>query len=119
MDPKLKEQIFIRKHRNSIITVIVMVLILPMLLIFPQTGTQYRQQAAEIVKTPNGPNTPLTTQAAGETQKDYAAFIKCFDKPNQTNPCSPAERIAADLNNDGIVDGVDYNLFIRKKTDQK
>jgi len=124
MDPKLKEQIFIRKHRNSIITVIVMVLILPMLLIFPQTGTQYRQQAAEIVKTPNDSNPPLTTQpninkAAGETQKDYAEFIKCFDKPNQTNPCSPAERIAADLNNDGIVDGVDYNLFIRKNTDQK
>ena len=76
MDPKLKEQIFIRKHRNSIITVIVMVLILPMLLIFPQTGTQYRQQAAEIVKTPNDSNPPLTTQpninkAAGETQKDY------------------------------------------------
>lgn len=109
MDPKLKEQLFIRKHRNSIITVIIMVLILPMLLIFPQTGTLYQQQAAETKNKPNITAYP----------RDYTTFIKCFDKPNQINPCSPEEHKTADLNNDGIVDGIDYNLFIHKKTGQK
>ncbi len=116
MDPKLKEQLFIRKHSTGIITIIVLILILPLLLIFPQTGTRYQQQAAEIVKNPNSSPNPALT---GNTQEDYAMFIKCFDKPNQTNPCSPTQHKAADLNNDGVVDGIDYNLFIHKKAGQK
>lgn len=116
MDPKLREQLFIHKHKNGIITIIVLLLILPLLTFFPQSTTQYQQKAATL---------PVISQSTINTQEDYAMFIKCFDKPSQapiisgqTNPCSPAQRKAADLNNDGIVNGIDYNLFIRQKTGQ-
>lgn len=119
MDPKLREQLFIRKHSAGIITVIVLLLLLPLLVFFPQGGTQYRQQAAEIGKKPVISSPLLTAppninQSAGETL-DYATFTKCFDKPGQTNPCTPAQHKAADLNNDGVVDGTDYNLYMRQK----
>lgn len=120
MDPKLREQLFIRKHKSGIITVIVLILILPLLIFFPQSATQYQQKASEIEKTPN------ISQSAGDAQNNYDTFIKCFDKPNQTpiisgqtNLCSPAQRKAADLNNDGIVNGADYNLFMLKNAGKK
>lgn len=130
MDPKLKEQLYIRKHMGGIITVVGLVIILPLLIIFPQAGTQFQQRAAEIEKKPSNSQSdsaamPKINQTAGNTQ-DYSTFIKCFDKPNQTpiisgqtNPCSPEQHKAADLNSDGIVDGIDYNLFVRKKTNPK
>lgn len=117
MDPKLREQLFIRRHSAGILTVIALLILLPILIIFPQAGTQYKQQASEIKKKPI---LPKISEAAGSISNktpdaDYSIFIKCFDKPNQTNPCSPLERKAADLNYDGIVDGIDYNILIRKR----
>lgn len=105
MDPKLREQLFIRKHRTQIITVITLGLILLPMLILLQGPTQYQQQAASATPTILPP--------------DYALLMKCFDKPNQTNPCSPAQHKTADLNNDGIVNGIDYNLLIRQTANQK
>lgn len=51
--------------------------------------------------------------------EDYKKLMLCFDKPNQPNPCITSRHQEADLNDDGAVNGIDYNLFIRETADQK
>lgn len=48
--------------------------------------------------------------------EDYKLLMRCFGK---TNPCSASQQQASDLNDDGVVDGVDYNLFMREIANQK
>lgn len=41
---------------------------------------------------------------------DYNALFSCFGRKAQTSSCRSAQ--APDLNDDGIVDGIDYNIFL-------
>lgn len=48
---------------------------------------------------------------------DYNAIISCFGLKAATNVCTnpiTAQNPGADLNDDGVIDGIDYNLFIRE-----
>jgi hypothetical protein len=112
MDPKLRKKLFIRKNMSGILAVLAIALILPLTLVLSQTTTKYQQQAAGVEK--QKPNNTQTTPP-----QDYTLLTKCFDKPNQINPCTPAQHKAADLNNDGVIDGIDYNLLIRQTTNKK
>ena len=108
MDPKLRQQLFIRKHRSELFMIIGLAIILLPILFILQAPTQYKQQAA-------GREIPQNPTTAPAIKPDYKTFLNCFDKPDAPNSsCSPSEHKAADLNNDGIVNGTDYNLLIRK-----
>lgn len=53
---------------------------------------------------------------------DYNALISCFGNKLTQPSCSypiTATSTGADINDDGVVDGVDYNLFIRELSVQK
>lgn len=117
MDPKLRKQLFIRKHLAGIITILAITLILPLTLILSQTTTQYQQQAAGTEK--KTPDSSQNSPSALTTQENYTLLMKCFDKPNQTNPCTPTQLKSVDLNGDGIVNGIDYNLYVRQTAGQK
>jgi hypothetical protein len=53
---------------------------------------------------------------------DYNALLSCFDTKYASPTCSaPNASLSpgADIDDDGIVDGVDYNLFLRELSVQR
>lgn len=49
---------------------------------------------------------------------DYNIFRNCFSIAAPPVACTPAQKLAADFNDDGAVDGTDYTLFIRELSQQ-
>ena len=45
---------------------------------------------------------------------DYNSIMSCYYVLAPTNTCSDSQKLQADLNDDGKVDGFDYNLFLRE-----
>ena len=43
---------------------------------------------------------------------DYGALVSCFGAKQNTSTC--LNPVTADLNDDGVVDGIDYNIFLRE-----
>lgn len=63
---------------------------------------------------------PATHLVAGDLDEDnkldildYIIFLDCFGDAATTN-CTDDKRMKVDLNDDGVVNSVDYNLFIRE-----
>lgn len=48
---------------------------------------------------------------------DYDILVRCFAPPK--GPCTAQEQAGADLNDDGTVDGIDYNEMLRIFTSQE
>ena len=42
---------------------------------------------------------------------DFNVIASCFEGKGETESCG-GKKVDADLNDDGVVDGVDYNLFL-------
>lgn len=49
---------------------------------------------------------------------DYAVLVDCFGAKADTSSCG-SNKAFADLNDDGKVDGVDYNLFVRNLKEKR
>lgn len=111
MDPELRNKLYLQKHKPQIVITGLLVLILPIMVVVSQVTTYYQQQAATPAKALTGNSRPSTSRSAQNL--NYELLLKCFDKPNHTNPCTQAEKNTADLNGDGIVNGIDYNLYVR------
>jgi hypothetical protein len=72
---------------------------------------------------------PLTALVAGNTNNDtqlditdYNMLISCFGGKYTASSClAPNTPLSpgADLNDDGVVDGGDYNLFLRELSVQR
>ena len=55
----------------------------------------------------------ITTSSTNRTD-DYNLLLNCYsDLLPPRGPCSPQQKRAADLNDDGSVNGLDYNLFLK------
>ena len=55
------------------------------------------------------------------TVKDYNILLNCFGEKQYTEACIYApvsNRVGADITDDGVVDGLDYNLFLREFSTQ-
>ena len=118
MDPELRKKLYLQKNKTAIITTIVLVILLPVMVIVPQITTQFQQHAAGPAD-PQITTTAQTSPAAALSPQILNLIIKCFDKPNHSNPCTPAEHTQADLNKDGVIDGADYNLYMRQTSQTK
>lgn len=64
---------------------------------------------------------PQTTLATGDINGDnvldtldYNTIISCYDVAVLNDTCTSAKKQQSDLNDDGLVNGVDYNLFLRE-----
>lgn len=82
--------------------------------------------AAQNIKTAQSNTLPDLSLVSGDVDRnnilnlqDYTLLMKCFDKPGEKNPCTAEQQQASDLNDDGTVNGVDYNLLMRETTNQK
>lgn len=66
------------------------------------------------VKTPGGVTTvPCDeTKIQSVTVLEYNAIIDCFSDKQQPKACTPEKMAQADINNDGKVNQLDYNLFL-------
>jgi endoglucanase len=66
-------------------------------------------------------NMPVTTLMTGDINNDnkfntldYNILIGCYSDVLQANSCTEDQKFAADLNDDGAVGHIDYNLFLRE-----
>jgi thermitase len=83
------------------------------------TKTVERTCEPATVKTPGGVTTIPCDESSVQsvTVLGYSAIIDCFSDTRQPKACSPEKMVQADLNKDGKVNQLDYNLFlIRTKT---
>lgn len=117
MNPQLRKKLFIQKNISGILFTGGLVILLPVILAVSQFTTNFQQQAAESDISLS--NNPQISQMITNKNPDYALLMKCFGKSDQSNPCTPSEKISADLNNDGVINGVDYNLLLRETTKSK
>lgn len=44
---------------------------------------------------------------------DYNAIVECYDRTPPTITCHPSKKQSTDLNQDGTINGIDINLFLR------
>ncbi len=76
--------------------------------------------------TPNQTNTiPRITLVTGDIKTDnalnildYTILIDCYSDIQPAKSCTDTNKLLADLNDDGFVNQVDYNLFLREITVQ-
>lgn len=88
--------------------------------IFVKTSSHLRKRVSGIQTVGTGvTQVPETTLIVGDVNgdnkaniADYNVILSCFDDKANTAACG-ANKALADLDDDGDVDGVDYNVFIR------
>lgn len=51
--------------------------------------------------------------------QDYEALMNCYSNLSEATGCSDSQNTASDLNDDGAVDFIDYNLFVRELSSQR
>lgn len=78
-------------------------------------GQQVRIQVVSLVNGDINNDNQLDIQ-------DYNILISCFGSNQQTSSCiapPTASSPGADIDDDGVVDGADYNLFLRELSVQR
>lgn len=70
-------------------------------------------------------NLPITELVTGDSTKDnkldirdYNLLLDCYSDLSAAPACNPIKKVDADINDDGAVNQVDYNLFLREISTQ-